>query len=198
MTVYLIVGLGNPGMLYENTRHNFGFRIIKRLAGKYNLDFKKQIKLQAMEAIGKILDCEVHLLMPLTYMNLSGQAVKKAVDYYKIDIKNILIVVDDADIDFEEFRLKDRGKSGGHKGLESIEQHLGTQNYARLRVGIGRETKELKEFVLDKFTKEEKEKLLGIEEKAISHIELWLEKGTQIAANVANTRIKKLQKNNEE
>jgi peptidyl-tRNA hydrolase, PTH1 family len=191
MTSFLIAGLGNPGLLYENTRHNFGFRIVKRLAKKYDLKFKKQTKLLAKEAIGKILNFDVHLIMPLTYMNLSGQAIKAAMDYYKIDLENILIIVDDADIAFEELRLKDSGSSGGHNGLKSISEHLNTDKYARLRIGIGRQ-ENLKKYVLDRFSKEEKEKLLEIEDKAITTIELWLEKGIQIAANFANTRLKKL------
>ena len=144
MGLYLIVGLGNPGIVYENTRHNVGFKVVKSLAKKYGLKFKDEKKFKAKVAKGNILGFEVYLLLPKTYMNESGVAVKKAKDYLKIDMKNILIVVDDADINFEEFRLKEDSASAGHKGLKSIQQHLNTQKYARLRVGIGREKKELK------------------------------------------------------
>lgn len=191
---FLIVGLGNPGLLYENTRHNIGFKILKNLARKYNLEFKKEKKFLSYVASGNILGKDVHLLMPLTYMNLSGDAVRIVKDYYNIELNKLLIVLDDADIPFEEFRLKDSGSSGGHNGLKSIEENLKTQNFPRLRIGIGRE-KELKKFVLGRFSKEEKEKLPQIIEKAIYFIELWLEKGVQIAANAANVRIKKLQNN---
>lgn len=195
MSPYLIVGLGNPGLLYENTRHNVGFKVVKGLAKKYGLKFKDEKKFKAKIAKGDILGFEVYLLLPQTYMNESGVSVKKVKDYLNIDIKNILIVVDDADIKFEEFRLKEDSTSAGHKGLKSIEEHLNTQKYARLRVGIGREKKELKSYVLDKFTKNEKEKLKEIIKKAIAFIGLWLEKGTKIAANKANVRLKKEEKN---
>lgn len=198
MKTYLIVGLGNPGILYENTRHNFGFRIVKALARKYGLKFKKEKKFNAKMTDGKILDFKVLLLMPLTYMNESGSAVKKVKDFFKIDISNILIVVDDVDIAFEEFRIKEDSSSAGHKGLASIEKHLSSQKYARLRVGIGKKKKELKSYVLDRFTKEEKGKLPSLVNKAIGFIELWLEKGVQITANTANIKVKKLKKNEED
>lgn len=198
MSNFLIVGLGNPGILYENTRHNLGFKVIKALAKKYNLEFKKENKFNSKIASGKIKDFDVHLLMPLTYMNESGVAVKKVADFFKIELKNILIVVDDADISFEEFRLKDDSSSGGHKGLASIEMHLSTKNYPRLKVGIGREQEELKSYVLGRFTKTEREKLPEIENKAIEIIENWLEKGIKIAANIANVRLKKVKQNDED
>ena len=191
MSPYLIVGLGNPGLSYENTRHNVGFKVVKSLAKKYGLKFKDEKKFKAKVAKGNISGFEVYLLMPQTYMNESGVSVKKAKDYLKIDIKNILIVVDDADINFEEFRLKEDSTAAGHRGLKSIETHLNTKNYTRLRVGIGREKKALKTYVLDRFTKTEKEKLKEIVGKAISFIELYLEKGIKIAANKANVRLKK-------
>ncbi len=197
MDSYLIVGLGNPKEIYENTRHNIGFKIIKSLAKKYGLEFKNENKFKAKIAKGNILGFEVYLLMPQTFMNESGYAVKKALDYLKVNIENILVVVDDADIDFEEFRLKKDSSSAGHRGLMSIEKHLNTQSYARLRVGIGRGKKALKRYVLDRFTKTEKTKLNLIIEKAISFIELWLEKGITIAANKANVRLKKYRGKND-
>jgi len=197
MNAYLIVGLGNPGILYEKTRHNFGFRIIGALAKKYKIEFKKEKKFESKIASGEILNKNVYLLMPLTYMNKSGIALEKVVNYYKFDIENILVVVDDADIKFGEFKLKKDSSSAGHKGLQSIEEHLNTQKYTRLKIGIGRESRALKTYVLDKFTKQEKEKLPEIEKKAISYLELWLEKGFQLAANQVNVRIKN-KKNHEE
>lgn len=198
MNTFLIVGLGNPGILYENTRHNFGFKIIKALAKKYDLKISKEKKFNSKIAKGKIKDFEVILLMPLTYMNESGIALRKVVDFFKIDIKNILILVDDADIPFEEFRIKDDSTAAGHKGLISIEKHLNTKNYTRLRLGIGREEKGLKSFVLSRFSKEEKTKLPQLENRAIECIEIWMEKGIQIAANKANVRLKKVKKNEED
>lgn len=199
MDVFLIAGLGNPGILHENTRHNFGFRVIKALAKKYNLVIVKEKKINSKIARGKIKDFEVILLMPLTFMNESGIAVKRAADFFKVDLKNILILVDDADIPFEEFRMKSDSACAGHKGLASIEKHLNTQNYARLRLGIGREKQSgLKSYVLSRFNKQEKEKLPGLEKKAVEFIEIWLEQGLQTAANKANVRIKKVKKNEED
>lgn len=198
MKNFLIVGLGNPGILYENTRHNFGFKVIKAFARKYGLEFVKEKKFNSKIASGKIKDFDVHLLMPLTYMNESGEAVRKVVDFFKIDIEDILIVADDADIPFEEFRMKEDSASGGHKGLVSIEKHLNTKRYARLRLGIGRQQNELKSYVLGRFTKEEKQKIPELENRAIECIEIWLEKGIQFAANKANVRIKKDKKNEED
>jgi peptidyl-tRNA hydrolase, PTH1 family len=195
MNTFLVVGLGNPGILYENTRHNFGFKVVKAFAKKYNLEFAKEKKFESKIASGEIQNFDVLLLMPLTYMNESGVAVKKVVDFFKIELRNILILVDDADIPFKEFRIKGNGSSAGHKGLASIEKHLNTKSYARLKIGIGREKSELKSYVLERFTKEEREKLPEIEKKAIEFIEIWLEKGIQIAANKANVRIKKVKKN---
>lgn len=198
MSIFLIVGLGNPGILYENTRHNFGFKVIKALAKKYKLEFKKEKKFNSKIVKGKIKDFEVLLLMPLTFMNESGIAVKQVVDFFKIDLKNILILVDDADIPFEEFRIKSDSAGAGHKGLKSIEKHLNTKNYARLRLGIGKELTQLKSYVLSRFTKKEKEKLPQLENKAVEFIEIWLEKGLQTAANQANIRLTKVKKNEED
>ncbi|MBN2478592.1 MAG: aminoacyl-tRNA hydrolase [Parachlamydiales bacterium] len=191
MEKVLIVGLGNPGILYENTRHNIGFKVVKALAKKYKLEFKKDKKLKSKIAFGNILGYEVLLQLPLTYMNLSGNAVKAAKDYYKINLDKLLVVVDDADILFEEFKIKTDSGSGGHNGLKSIESSLNSQNYARLRVGIGKSENELKSHVLKRFTKEEKQKLDDIIDLAISFIEIWLEKGIDTAANKANIRLKK-------
>ena len=191
MNKYLIAGLGNPGLLYKNTRHNLGCRVIDALAKKYDLKFKDEKKFKAKVAYGKILGFDVYLLFPLTYMNESGVAIKKAVDYLKIDIKNILVVVDDADILFEEFRLKKDSTSGGHRRLQSIETHLKSQKFARLRVGIGRERQALKAYVLDRFTVQEKKKLPTIEKKAVEYIEIYLKEGLEKAANIANVRLKK-------
>lgn len=191
MEKFLIVGLGNPGILYKNTRHNLGFKVVKRLAKKHKLEFKNEKKIKAKVARGEILGFDVYLILPQTYMNESGQAVIKAKNYLNIDLKNILIVADDADIPFEEFRIKDDSSAAGHRGLQNIEMHLKTKGYARLRVGIGRERKELKAYVLDRFTNEEKEKLPQIEEKGAVFVELWMQEGVKIAANRANVRLKK-------
>ena len=189
MDKYLIVGLGNPGILYENTRHNIGFKVVKALAKKYDLKMKNDKKLKSKIAEGSVLGKEIILQMPMTYMNLSGQAVGSCVNFFKLDIDKILVVTDDADIAFEEFRLKKDSSCGGHNGLKSIEASLNTQGYSRLRVGIGRFDNSLKEYVLRRFSKEEKKRLPKIIDKAVEFIELWLEKGIKAAEKV-NIRLK--------
>ncbi len=188
---YLIVGLGNPGILYENTRHNIGFKAVKKFAKKHEFDFKREKKFKAKMAHGFINDKEIYLMLPQTYMNLSGDAVKLAKDYYKIDIKNILIVVDDADISFNQLRLKEDSGSGGHRGLDSIEKQLSSNAYPRLRIGIGREDEnDLKKYVLNRFSKDEKNQLDDLLEHVVDIISLWLKDGMKKAANVANIRKK--------
>ncbi|OGN61823.1 MAG: aminoacyl-tRNA hydrolase [Chlamydiae bacterium RIFCSPHIGHO2_12_FULL_27_8] len=198
MENFLIVGLGNPGILYENTRHNIGFKVVKALGKKYNLEFKKDKKLNSKIAFGKILNKEVLLLLPLTYMNNSGQAVRNCLDYYKVDIKNILVVVDDTEISFEEFRLKKDSSSGGHNGLKSIEHFLKTNSYKRLRIGVGRSGVELSKFVLQRFSKDEKPKLKNIIEKSIEIIEGFLTEGFEKTSNIGNIKLNKFKEEKNE
>ena len=197
MDSFLIVGLGNPGLIYENTRHNIGFKIVTAFGSKYGAKFSRNAKLKSKMAHTKVLDEDVFLQKPLTYMNNSGQAIRACIDFYKIDISHILVIVDDAEIPFGEFRIKEGSGSGGHNGLKSIEQYLKTNEYARLRVGIGRENENLKSYVLSRFSKDEKEKLEDIKSQAITLIEMWIKEGTQKTANTANIR-KKAKKNVEE
>jgi len=173
---YLIVGLGNPGKAYDDTRHNIGFRIVKALAAKYGISFRPSlIRSKGSVGEGKIRDKSVLLLLPLTYMNESGLAVRKSVDYYKFPIDHVIAVADEVDLSFGTIRLRPKGSSGGHKGLKSIEAHLGTQEYARLRVGVGgREEGYLVDHVLGKFTSEEQSVLPEVVDRAVEALELWL------------------------
>src|SRR5438552_1736530 len=137
MDRYLIVGLGNPGREYEKTRHNVGFRFVDALAAAHGMTFsKKQSK--ALVADGTIGDHKVLLAKPQTYMNLSGEAVRGLMDFYKIPLSNLLVVSDDLDIPAGTLRIREKGGAGGQKGLKSIIEHLGTPEFARMRVGIGR------------------------------------------------------------
>lgn len=186
--MYLIAGLGNPGKTYEGTRHNVGFAIVQQLAKKHRLTFRKKAKWKAEVAVGKIGDVDVTLLMPLTFMNLSGEAVAAAVQFAQVDISHLLVVVDDAAIAFGDLRLRFQGSSGGHNGLESIEKSLQTQAYARLRVGVGdRQEGDLTDHVLGLFSKEEKKLLPQIVERATRAIEIWLEQGMNRAMEFANS-----------
>ncbi len=151
----LIVGLGNPGKEYRRTRHNMGFRMIDSFLEKYPLLLKKR-KFQGEYVEITIASEKVILLEPQSYMNLSGEVVRKFVDYFKIPLENVLIICDDTSLDLGNYRLRAQGTCSGHNGLRNIEENLGTQNYRRLRIGVGRnETVELKDYVLGKLSKEE-------------------------------------------
>lgn len=158
----LIVGLGNPGKNYENTRHNIGFQLLDFIADKKGLDFSKE------KFNGKYLEYNVSgekviLVKPLSYMNLSGSVVSSFVNFYKIDIKDILVIQDDLDMHFGRVKIVNNSSSGGHNGIKDIEKFLGSREYVRLKIGISND-KELdtKDYVLGKFSKEETEILNNI------------------------------------
>lgn len=164
----LIVGLGNPGKEYENTRHNIGYIFIDKLADSQEISITKE-KFNGLYSETFIGTEKVILLKPLSYMNLSGEVVRKYVDFYKINIEDILIISDDLDMEFGRIRLKPNGSSGGHNGLKNIELHLNTQNFKRLKIGItNNKDIDTKDYVLGKFNKEEKDKLKEIEETVIN------------------------------
>lgn len=156
----LIVGLGNPGKEYENTRHNIGFSFLDLVASAYQTTFKLSKKHQALIAEIKVNNQKHYLIKPITFMNLSGIAVKSVASYYKIDTKDIFIVVDDLDLEIGKMRIRPAGSSGGHNGLKSIFQQMGTENIARLRIGIGKEiAKDVKDYVLGTFSKTDQIKI---------------------------------------
>ena len=188
MEGYLIIGLGNPGKAYENTRHNVGFQIVKALAARHGILLRPSL-VRAKGSIGKgeIREIKTHLLLPLTYMNESGAAVRKSMDYYKIPLEQLIVVTDDVDLPFGGIRIRPGGGCGGHNGLRSIESYLGTQEYARMRVGVGgRSTEELADYVLDQFTNEEQRVLPEIVDRAIQGIESWLCEGVETAMQKTN------------
>jgi PTH1 family peptidyl-tRNA hydrolase len=184
----LIAGLGNIGDEYKKTRHNVGFEVVLELAKREKLKFKEKKKLKGEIAEGKVDDRKIYLLKPVTYMNRSGEAVEASALFFKIKIENILVIVDDVNIPFGEFRLRRDSGAGGHKGLENVEEHLG-KGYARLRIGVGRKrVKNLASYVLRRFTKKESENLKNIIKEAVEIICLWLIQGLEIAMNRANVR----------
>ena len=152
----LIVGLGNPGKEYENTRHNVGFDIVDNYAKKYNLDINKS-KFEGKYVDSIINNEKVIILKPQKYMNLSGEVVKKYIDYFKIDIKDILIIHDDLDQEIGKIKLKENSSSGGHNGIKDIEKNIGTKDYKRLKIGISNNKNiDTKDYVLGHFSKEER------------------------------------------
>lgn len=190
---YLIVGLGNFDSCYDNTRHNMGFEVIKYLAKRHQAEFSKKVRLKGLVASYCQEDKKIYLLMPLTYMNESGVSVALTISFYQIPIVNILVVVDDIAIDLGQFRLKSDSGTGGHNGLKSIEQHLNTDAYARLRVGIGRGRGDLTKFVLGRFSNSEQKLLPEVIEKSSGYVEDFINQGLTEAMNKANVRAKKTQ-----
>ena len=158
----LIVGLGNPGLEYNLTRHNVGFMVIDNFAKKYNVNFNKR-KFNGLYAELVINNEKVILLKPQSYMNLSGEVVNQFVKFFKISIEDILIINDDLDLSIGFYKLKQSGSSGGHNGLKNIELHLGTMNYKRLKIGISREkNRDIKDYVLGRFSSSELEILKNV------------------------------------
>ena len=171
----LIVGLGNPGKKYDLTRHNFGQMVLYAFAEKHHFSFKKEREFKGEIARGRWKEERVLLLFPTTYMNLSGQAVRKTVSFYKIPIEDLLIISDDAALPFGTLRSRNSGSAGGHNGLKSIEESLGTRDYPRLKLGVGEATVGLLEdHVLSPFTKEEQEKLPEMITQGVRYLEEWL------------------------
>lgn len=157
--MYIIAGLGNPTKEYDNTRHNIGFAAIDALADKYGISVS-DMKNKALMGKGVINGNKVMLLKPLTYMNLSGEAIRAAVDYYKIDEKSELIVIyDDISLDVGQLRIRKKGSAGGHNGIKNIIANLGTSVFQRIKVGVGEKPKgyDLADYVLGRFSKEERE-----------------------------------------
>lgn len=152
----LIVGLGNPGKKYNNTRHNVGFNVIDLFASSSNITLKKDTKFQSEIGIDTINGEKVILVKPLTFMNLSGNAVISIVNYYKIDSDDIIIIYDDLDLPIGKIRLKQKGGHGGHNGVRSIIDNLNTKDFKRLKIGIDKTIKEkTKNYVLEPFSKAE-------------------------------------------
>jgi len=186
--LHLIVGLGNPGAEYAKTRHNAGFLVADLLAERWRARWSYEKKFNARVARAERENGRVLLCEPQTFMNSSGEAVAAVMQFYQIAPVRLLVVVDDADLPLGEIRLRERGSSGGHHGLESIEKHLGTREFARLRIGIGRTSgaREITNFVLGKFAPDEMklaEKVLTV---AGDQAECWLTAGIQKAMNQFN------------
>ena len=156
--MFLIVGLGNPGSQYEDTRHNIGFKVIDNIAKEYNIEINRQ-KFKGMCGEGFINGEKVILLKPTTYMNLSGESVREIVDFYKLSNEDVLVIYDDISLDVGRLRIREKGSAGGHNGIKSIIAHLGTDIFPRIKVGVGQPNVDLVNYVLGKFTKEEMEVL---------------------------------------
>jgi peptidyl-tRNA hydrolase, PTH1 family len=185
---HLIVGLGNPGADYAKTRHNAGFLLVEELAARWKADWKNERKFGARIARAGRGEKQALLCQPQTFMNLSGDAVGALKNFYRLPLNRLLVAVDDADLPLGEIRLRARGSSGGHHGLESIEQHLGSREFARLRIGIGRSdgAREITDYVLARFDAGESRLMEKVLDRAADQAECWLADGTEKAMNQFN------------
>jgi peptidyl-tRNA hydrolase, PTH1 family len=187
--LHLIVGLGNPGAKYVRTRHNVGFRLVEELAGRWRAAWKLEKKFQASVASAERNGRTVLLGRPQTFMNASGEAVGALTTFYRVPLNRLLVAVDDADLPLGELRLRARGSSGGHHGLESIEQHVGSREFARLRIGIGRTSdgrREITGHVLAPFETAESALVEQVLTAAAAQAECWLDNGIEMAMNRFN------------
>lgn len=195
-TPQLIVGLGNPGAKYDRTRHNVGFMLVDELARSWQISLADHKKFQGVfgEGIGPHRD-RIRLLKPQTYMNLSGQSIRAVVDWYKLSPESVLVVYDDMDLPLGRLRLRLSGSAGGHNGIKSTISHLGTQNFPRLRIGIGKpktaapEDKDTVSHVLGQFSKAETEILNEVLRLCEEAIALSLKQSTEKAMSLYNNRI---------
>ncbi len=189
----LIVGLGNPGLWYAHSRHNIGSSIIKGLARRYKLSLKKDSSVSATSAKTDIEGRAVVIAVPLTFMNLSGNAVAALVRKYRVDLADLLVVCDDLDLEFGRLKIRPGGSSGGQRGLISIIGALKNQEFARLRVGIDRPRrteKVVSDYVLSSFPRAQKKQLEEVTAQAIECCEMWVREGIDASMNVFNKKEK--------
>ena len=187
---YLVVGLGNIGAEYANTRHNMGFMVLDAWAQASNISFESGR--YGSTATISFKGRKFFLLKPSTYMNLSGKAVRYWMNELKIPVENIIVISDDLNIPFGTLRLRKNGSAGGHNGLTNITELIGTQEYARIRVGIGNDFGKGQQvgFVLGELSKEEKEEMAEISKRVIDGVKAWATIGADRAMNTVNTKPK--------
>ncbi|WP_295207266.1 aminoacyl-tRNA hydrolase [Ruminococcus sp.] len=185
---YIIVGLGNPGVAYENTRHNAGFMAVQALEKKFGISVNTH-KFKALVGRGNIGGKSVLVMKPETFMNNSGEAVSEAMDFYKIPIENIIVIFDDISLDVGNMRIRRKGSAGGHNGIKSIIAFCGGENFPRVKVGVGKKPHpdyNLADWVLSKFSDEDMKKLAEVDEKTCEAVELMVQGKTSEAMNKFN------------
>ena len=187
--MYIIVGLGNPGTRYDHTRHNVGFDCITRIAEEYNIpmDYEKH---KAICGSGYIEGQKVLLAKPQTYMNLSGESVRQLVDFYKITEDELVVIYDDISLDVGQIRIRKKGSAGGHNGMKNIIAHIGSQDFKRIKVGVGDKPEgwDLADYVTGHFSKEDQEVICDTEKKVVQAVKLMLTEDVDAAMNQFNKK----------
>ena len=185
----LLVGLGNPGSNYTNTRHNIGFKIIDAINSHFKLS-KQKPKFKGLLTTGNIDEKKIYAIKPLTFMNNSGTAIKELIDYFKIDAKDVIVFHDDMDIDFGKIKAKFGGSSAGHHGIESIDKSIG-KDYSRVRIGIGQPIngKKVDKHVLEDFNENEEDKIKDITDNIVKLIPTLIEKKIDIFSSKVNENL---------
>ena len=186
--MYVVVGLGNPGKQYENTRHNVGFNVIDILAKEYDISVTK-IKHKALIGEGRIGSEKVLLVKPQTYMNLSGESIIEAINFYKIDLKDMIVIYDDIDVEPGKIKIRKKGGAGSHNGMKSVIENINSEEFIRIRVGIGtpEHKNDMINYVIGKIpTEEEREVLDKGTDKAKEAIKEILKNGIDSAMNKFN------------
>jgi PTH1 family peptidyl-tRNA hydrolase len=194
LDLQLLVGLGNPGTRYAETRHNVGFMVCERMASEAGTAFRSQPRLHGLLAEVGVGEERLRLLMPQTYMNDSGRSIRAALDWYRLDPSQLLVLVDDMDLPLGRLRLRAGGSAGGHNGLRSAIQHLGSQDFARLRIGIGAPADNPAErrartvsHVLGRFSAEERPVLAAVIDEVVAGVDLIRRFGPERAGNRLNS-----------
>lgn len=189
--MYIIAGLGNPGKQYARTRHNVGFEVIDLLADRMGISVEEK-KFKGLYGKGMLAGERVVLLKPQTYMNLSGESLREAADFYKVEPEHIVVIHDDIDLEPGQLRLRAKGSAGGHNGLKNIIAHLGTQEFPRVKVGVGAKPKgmDLADYVLGHFSKGEQAMMEEAYREAEDAVELLLSEGMEKAMNRYNIKKK--------
>jgi len=188
--VKIIVGLGNPGTRYRDTRHNIGFQIVDRFAESHGISVTRR-RFKSFYRTGFLLSHEIVLIKPLTFMNLSGEAVKRAVDFFRPPLEDITVVHDDLDLPFGRLRFKRRGGDGGHQGVGSIIESLGNNAFVRLKVGIGRPPRGMDpaDYVLTPFDALEQDHLRAVLSRAAESLTVMIGEGLEVAMSRFQQRV---------
>lgn len=183
--MFLIVGLGNPGKEYENTRHNIGFEVIDYIANKYNIELNR-VKFKGVYGEGFIENKKVILLKPTTYMNLSGESIREVINFYKLTEEDVIVLYDDISLEVGRIRIREKGSAGGHNGIKSIIANLSTDVFPRIKIGVGQPKGDLVSHVLGKFSKDEQEVLKESLEASASAVEIIIRENAKEAMNKLN------------